>query len=825
MVSPVKTFRRHRKQLLAILTILTVLSFVFVPIFLQILELRRGARNPVVVTTKLYGDLRQSQVSNLLWQRGRWNGFVQRLGQMALERGGRSRRMPVFPESEQEVVYTWLLSRRARDMGITVSDQTINRLIGTLAQERLSTGELKAALKDMGLSQSQLFDIMRNELAALRVLQLLIPNLAGMTPAQRWDYFLRLRRKAEIEAVPIDAEKLLARVPDPSSAEDEKELQALFEPYKDKRADPNSPEPGFREPHRVTLQYFRADLKAFLNPREVTDAAIEAYYKDHQDEFRRWVFPEVKVLPEKPPKPEPGKTPAEKPGPAEKAPAKTSSSKNGSETAFRLVSFQQKEPEKKEPPKPPATQTAPGAAPTAPASPKPEAAAPSTKPAAPKPEAAAPSTKPAAPKPEAAAPKAEAGVPKPGAAPPKGEAPGPSTKEATPKAAKPAEKPESKPGPKLQTQPLDKVKDEIRDILARQKAHERIAAAFAAVQDRMAKFEQAWMAYDALEAKKKEQESPPEPPDVGPIARASGLKPFRVGPISDLEAEPLDIGKSRVEGSIPFVQRAFGQVRLYQAMTSQDSDGNEYLFWKVEDLPERVPNWDDEGVRRRVERAWKLIRARDIAPGGRGPGGQGPAVAQAAQGGHRQAARDGPADAGAVCVADREFSRLPGAAAIEPGHGTGRETAGRVGQRVHGAPLCHAARRRGLDLEPAPNHRVRDSRGEVPAAGDHAVGGICGLPLAHLRPGDALRPGGGQRGMEETTRNRGRIALAPRANPRPHGNGLRGISRLPRLEDHRGQRRQADLDRRRRGRASRSAGPSRPGRCPGCCRRSTSSRC
>jgi hypothetical protein len=611
MVSPVKTFRRHRKQLLAILTILTVLSFVFVPIFLQILELRRGSRNPVVVTTKLYGDLRQSQVSNLLWQRGRWLGFLQDLQRLVDERQGGRFLIPyagrlflragraiyeLGPDNEESVVETWLLSRKAREMGITISDAAINRFLSGLHGNRVDAGQIKNLLKAIGLSQSALFEIIRNELSALRLRELLRVDLAGMTPAQRWDYFLRLRRKAETEAVPIDAEKLIARVPDPSSAEDEKELQALFEPYKDKRADPNSPEPGFREPHRVTLQYFRADLKAFLNPREVTEAAIEAYYKDHQDEFRRWVFPEVKVLPEKPPlpgekkstepgnpappgkespqpvkpkvepgkpepaktsppqtpptksgppKPEPGKTPADKPGPAEKAPAKTSSSKNASETAFRLVSFPQEKPEKKEPPK--------------------------------------------------------------------GEAAGPSTKEATPKAAKPAEKPEPKPGPKLQTQPLEKVKDEIRDILAKQKAHERIAAAFTAVQDRMAKFEQEWMAYDALEAKKKEQESPPEPPDVGPIARASGLKPFRVGPVSDMEAEPLDIGKSRIEGSIPFVQRAFGQVRLYQAMTSQDSDGNEYLFWKVEDLPERVPNWDDEGVRSRVERAWKLIRARDIA--------------------------------------------------------------------------------------------------------------------------------------------------------------------------------------------------------------------
>jgi len=569
--------------MLAVLTLLAMLSFVFLPVVADILQVRGRRKDDIVVTTKKYGDLRQSQISNLLYQRGRWLGFLQDLQRLVQERQGRrflmgyAGRLFLFsggrihelaPASEESVVETWLLSRKAGEMGITITNPAINRFLSELHGNRVDAGQIKNLLKGIGLSQSALFDIIRSELSAMRLREMLRVDLAGMTPAQRWDYFLRLRRKAEIEAVPIDAEKLIARVPDPSSDEEEKELTALFEQYKDKRADPNSPEPGFREPHRITVQYFKADLKAFLSPREVTDAAIEAYYKDHQDEFRRWVFPAVKVLPEKPPRPGPGKTPAEKPGPAEKAPAKTSSSENGSETAFRLVSFQQEKPEKKEPPKPPATQAAPGAAP---ASPKAEAAAP---------------------KPEAAAP---------------------GTKQATPKAAKPAEKPEAAPRPKQELQPLEKVKDEIRDILARQKANEKIAAAFAAVQDRMAKFEQEWMAYDALEPKKKEQESPPEPPDVGPIARVNGLKPFRIGPFSESEAEQWDIGKSKVEGNIPFAQRAFGQIRVYQAMPSQDSDGNEYLFWKTEDYPEKVPDWEDEGVRSRVVRTWKLIRAREIA--------------------------------------------------------------------------------------------------------------------------------------------------------------------------------------------------------------------
>jgi len=569
MVSPIKTFRKHRKLMLAILTLMAMLSFVFLPAVLEILSLRRGPRDKVVVTTKKYGDLTESQIGSLLRDRGRWIAFLRELRQLTRANGGRDFGEPSLPESEEAVVETWLLSRKAREMGITISNPAINRLLSDLTDGRVDDGKIKAMLKTLRLSQSSLFEIVRNELSALRLRQMLTMDLTGATPAGRWDYFRRLNRRARIEALPIDAEKLIARVPDPTE-EEEKGVKALFEEFKDKRPDPNSPDPGFREPHRIALEYFKAEPRSvagtasrlgkvagsspwaldlalrgvigvqarndFLAPDEVTEAEIAAFYEENKNEFRRPVLPEVKPLPEKPPAPAEKKAAEkkgqpEKPSPAEKPPAKTSSSKSVLESPFRLVSFQ----------------------------------------------------------------KEESG----GAA----------------KAGQPAEMLQLPLSPRTEIQPLEQVRDRIRYILARQKARDKIAAAFTALQDAMARFERDWMAYQSMEKSEKETASPPQPPNLDLIAERLGLKPVRTRVISERDAGQWDIGKSRVETRTPFVQRAFGSLALYRAMTALDPDGNEYVFWKVEDYPERVPNWEDDGVRDRVVRAWKLIQARAVALG------------------------------------------------------------------------------------------------------------------------------------------------------------------------------------------------------------------
>jgi hypothetical protein len=695
----VKWFRKNKKQMLAILTILTVLSFIFVPIFLQILESRRGSKDPLVVSTKKYSDLSESQVRFLLWQRGRWVNFIQGLQRLvAQHKGGQflfaaqygMLRIPdgtgrmvtiaapdglylilggqlarVGSESEAAVVETWLLCRKARDMGFTSSYGTIKELLTQWTQQRVSSAELQTLANSYSLSPSQLFDIIGNELAAIRARGILRASLGQPTPAQRWDYFQRLNRSARIEAVPIDVEKLIAQVPDPTAAE-EKELKALFEKYKEKLPDPESPDPGFREFHQIVVQYFKAEMRTFLDPREVTDEEILKYYNEHkEDKYTRLVSQDLaKVLPEKPAapgekapagpgkpetpkaeppksagakaeagkpdaaktppapatpaKPETPKAPAEKPGAPAKAAPKTSSIEGRGLVPLRFVSLQEDRGQKAEDRGQKADGRGQNSVEPKSTAPKPEPAA--AKPTAPKPEPAA--AKPTAPKPEPAAAKPtapESQIPKANS-----ETPTPKSQVPSPKSQVPSPPAKAEPAPraKVEVVPLEKVKDGIRAELAKQKARDKMAKAFEAVQKRMERFDQdTWIPYIQLtekERKEKNIASPPDPPfeDLARIMKANRLVPGCTGWVSALDVAEWDIGKSGIEkfqGGSSFIDRAFSQIPVYQAMTSEDQDGNLYLFWKLDDYPERVPEWDDPGVRARVVHAWKLDKARKLA--------------------------------------------------------------------------------------------------------------------------------------------------------------------------------------------------------------------
>ncbi len=60
----------------------------------------------------------------------------------------------------------------------------------------------------------------------------------------------------------------------------------------------------------------------------------------------------------------------------------------------------------------------------------------------------------------------------------------------------------------------------------------------------------------------------------------------------------------------------FGPTTLYKPGTSYKQSimsVTEYIYWKTDDQPERVPKWTDPGVKEKVLQEWKLIQARKLA--------------------------------------------------------------------------------------------------------------------------------------------------------------------------------------------------------------------
>jgi hypothetical protein len=564
MAGSFEIFRKYQRALLVCVAILAMLAFFVLPPFLQ-MGSSTGAADPLAVSWN-GGGLTEAELERTVALRSVVNRFLME----AAAAGGRDpSRMPLLPEGEEQTVQTSLLARDAAANGITVSDRAVNEFLGQwtgnmVRQEQFDEILSRLRLGPLPLSQYDLFAALRTELAARSILMLEQPSLGSDPPGWQWDYFRRLAQRATVEAVPIVVEDFAAAVPAPTDAT----LRSFFERYKNDLPAARSADPGFKEPHRVRYEYLVAKRGAFEDAaaKEVTDEQVSEYYEKNKATMFRARTP---VAPETPSangdaKPDAGDT---KPAAGDAKPA--------------------------------AAEAKPAAGPAAPAS----------------------DTKPAA---EGEKPAEGGGTTPPAPAAPQGAAAGSSPfrtvafqqPEGQPAAGDAAT---TKPEPE-QFEPLDKVKDEIRNRLAREKVEARIDAIFTAVAGDLARFAEDQALW---QARKPAGVEAPRPPQVAQIASTQGLES---GTSDWIRADEAFAGGG-IGGSFEFVpdpgsrfgirqqrwiEQMFGSGSLsMRPIRSRDMEGNRYLSWRTEDQPEYTPTF--EAARPGVERAWRIVEARALA--------------------------------------------------------------------------------------------------------------------------------------------------------------------------------------------------------------------
>jgi hypothetical protein len=563
MVGSFEIFRKYQRSLLVCVAILAMLAFFVLPPFLQ-MGGSATSQDPLAVTWN-GGELREGSLERTVAMRSLVNRFLME----SAAAGGRDpSRLPLLPEGEEQTVQTTLLAQDAKANGIVVSDQSINDFLGQwtgnlVRQEQFDEILSRLRLGPFPLTQRDLFEALRTELAARTMLMLHQSAFNADPPGWQWDYFRRLEQQSTVEIVPVVVETFAGDVPAPS----ESALRAFYDKYKNDLPEARSADPGFREPHRVQYEYLVAKRGLFEEEtaKEVTDEQISEYYEKNKTSMFRAkpasteakpVAPEVKATePEaKPADAKPEATP-----PAPKGAAIGSS-------PFQTVSFKQ------------------------------------------------PAEKPA----ESAA--------KPAADTPKADTPANTVKketspvDAAPAADKPAADSEQKTADAAQFEPLDAVKDDIRKRLARERADARIDAIFTAVAGDIGRYAED---YALWQARKPAGIEAPRPPDIAKIAEKQGLESGR----SDLVAPDAAFAAGGIGGSFEFVQDPSSRFGIRQQrwldqmfgtgsmslrpIRSRDVEGNRYLSWRTEDQPEFTPSF--ETARSGVERAWRIVEARSLA--------------------------------------------------------------------------------------------------------------------------------------------------------------------------------------------------------------------
>ena len=478
---------------------------------------------------------------------------------------------------EEDTVLTYLLHREADSLGIAISDDAVSRFIDQITGGKLSRSAYRKLRTRMRISETELYNLLREQLRARLALILSTPRILP-TPEQYWQLYRRLNVKETLDATAVPVDAFSDSVPEPSAAE----LAGYFEARK--RFEDNQQGPGefgFRQPRRFRIASLEARYEATeATLPAVTEQEIKDYYEAHKETLYN-----NRPLPDSPTAP--GGSPA--------IPGGSSGSKSSAPAAGTP----------KSPPKKPS-----GATP-----------APSTK---------KPSTnKPAAEQPISPPVKKEKNKPT---------SQKKTTSQLLPLefetqdvfAIAPDDKPVAaakpshyKPLPKYR--PLSEVRGEIRDRLLRERTLAAMKKKIEAANRFM--YELGYQRTVAQNDKTKTVTDADISDRLKKYAAKQGLVYMETPLISarDLgESDTYPIGKATEPIDNPTERAQAATVpqellnsqpdQLYTVYRAEDPvSKNLFVYWKTKDVAAHVPSLDEPGVREQVLNAWKIEQARKPA--------------------------------------------------------------------------------------------------------------------------------------------------------------------------------------------------------------------
>ena len=314
MASPFAVFRRNQKILLAVVGIGAMVAFVFLDPLMRYLGRGRGPQNPVVVETK-YGAYKESELASIRQSREVVDAFLRATSLETIDAliasgnldvrmrdriaenlygGWKNEIMRRSKEGPEEAALeTLILAKKAQQLGMVISDRTINEMLRQWTQDSLTSDSLQAIVNSLHtgrrISVARLFEAIRTEMLASKFSQMFVRSVVDIPPAQKFEYYSRVNRQAKAEIMPLAVADFTGQVPDPGA----ETLEKFFNEHKDRLPDAASPDPGFKVPRRAAFQYFKADMNKFRDEfkPKVTEEEIREYYDKNKAQFQAIELP------------------------------------------------------------------------------------------------------------------------------------------------------------------------------------------------------------------------------------------------------------------------------------------------------------------------------------------------------------------------------------------------------------------------------------------------------------------------------------------------------------------------------------------------------
>lgn len=202
--------------------------------------------------------------------------------------------------TNREIIARYLLLNEADKLGVNISDEYVGDFLNGVAENGLSRKEFVTIRSQLSLGESELYDILRNELRARTTLTLLNPEVLRM-PEEYWADFGKLNFKSTVDAAAIPVSAFVEKSAGGAEAEGwESRVKDLFELHK--ASFPFGGTPGFYQPDRVQLAWFQIEQDRIeASIPDPTAEELQAKYDELKESLYR-----IETLPDQPSE-EPGK--------------------------------------------------------------------------------------------------------------------------------------------------------------------------------------------------------------------------------------------------------------------------------------------------------------------------------------------------------------------------------------------------------------------------------------------------------------------------------------------------------------------------------------
>jgi peptidyl-prolyl cis-trans isomerase D len=174
----------------------------------------------------------------------------------------------------EQMIQQSLLRQKAREMGITASDQEVRDKITSLFQRDGKFIGFQEYRQILDYNRTSLADFesgIKKEIILNKLIRLLTAGITA-TPEELWENYRKQNESAKIEYLLL-AESKITDLPSPSEAE----VQAYFESHKS----------NYQLPERREGNYLFVANEDLKKEVQVSDSDIEKYYKDNLEQFKQ----------------------------------------------------------------------------------------------------------------------------------------------------------------------------------------------------------------------------------------------------------------------------------------------------------------------------------------------------------------------------------------------------------------------------------------------------------------------------------------------------------------------------------------------------------